>query len=49
MYLGLLQDIDDIDTYDSNVINCLQDYSSEIRNAECKRQVRQFLAVFSGF
>lgn len=40
-----LQDLDDIDTYDSSVINCLQDYSGEIKNAECKSQVKKYLQL----
>jgi Golgi apparatus protein 1 len=35
-YLG---DLDTMDTYDATVINCLQDYNSEIKSDECKAQV----------
>ncbi|KAG2452551.1 hypothetical protein HYH02_002788 [Chlamydomonas schloesseri] len=38
-------DLDDIDTYDSSVINCLQDYSAEIKNSECKSQVKKYLQL----
>ncbi len=41
------QDLDDIDTYDSSVINCLQDYSAEIKSSECKRQVKKYLVLAS--
>eukprot|EP00197_Chlamydomonas_leiostraca_P010927 CAMPEP_0202884756 /NCGR_PEP_ID=MMETSP1391-20130828/41312_1 /ASSEMBLY_ACC=CAM_ASM_000867 /TAXON_ID=1034604 /ORGANISM="Chlamydomonas leiostraca, Strain SAG 11-49" /LENGTH=982 /DNA_ID=CAMNT_0049567983 /DNA_START=167 /DNA_END=3115 /DNA_ORIENTATION=+ len=40
-------DLDDIDTYDSSVVNCLQDYSAEIKNAECKRQVKKYVVLAS--
>ncbi|GFR44890.1 hypothetical protein Agub_g6234 [Astrephomene gubernaculifera] len=40
-------DLDDIDTYDSSVINCLQDYSGEIKNGECKAQVKKYLQLAS--
>jgi hypothetical protein len=42
-----LQDLDDIDTYDSSVINCLQDYSNEIKSQECKNQVRKYVILAS--
>ncbi|MEW5299471.1 MAG: hypothetical protein WDW36_002486 [Sanguina aurantia] len=38
-------DLDDIDTYDSSVINCLQDYSSEIKTSECKKQVKKYVQL----
>ncbi|KAG1656262.1 hypothetical protein FOA52_011910 [Chlamydomonas sp. UWO 241] len=38
-------DLDDIDTYDSSIINCLQDYAPEIANAECKEQVNKYVAL----
>lgn len=41
------QDLDDIDTYDSSVVNCLQDYNAEIKNAECKRQVKKYVVLSS--
>lgn len=40
-----LQDLDDIDTYDSSVINCLQDYSAEIKTSECKKQVKKYVQL----
>lgn len=43
----LLQDLDDIDTYDSSVINCLQDYSAEIKSSECKTQVKKYVVLAS--
>lgn len=42
-----LQDLDDMDTYDSTVINCLQDFNSEIKNTECKRLVKKYIALAS--
>ncbi len=36
-----------MDTYDSSVINCLQDYSAEIKSQECKRQVKKYLILAS--
>lgn len=42
-----LQDLDDIDTYDSSVINCLQDYSTEIKSNECKGQVKKYVTLAS--
>ena len=41
------QDLDDIDTYDSSVINCLQDYSAEIKNDDCKVQVNKYAKLAS--
>ncbi|EFJ50582.1 hypothetical protein VOLCADRAFT_103797 [Volvox carteri f. nagariensis] len=40
-------DLDDMDTYDSSVINCLQDYADEIKNAQCKSQVKKYLQLAS--
>ncbi|GIL97843.1 hypothetical protein Vretimale_3387, partial [Volvox reticuliferus] len=40
-------DLDDMDTYDSSVINCLQDYSAEIKNPQCKAQVKKYLQLAS--
>mmetsp|Transcript_34914 Transcript_34914/g.77608 ORF Transcript_34914/g.77608 Transcript_34914/m.77608 type:complete len:994 (-) Transcript_34914:752-3733(-) len=40
-------DLDDIDTYDSSVINCLQDYSAELKSQECKRQVKKYVVLAS--
>ncbi|GLI58992.1 hypothetical protein VaNZ11_000814 [Volvox africanus] len=40
-------DLDDMDTYDSSVINCLQDYSAEIKNSQCKAQVKKYLQLAS--
>lgn len=42
-----VQDLDDIDTYDSSVINCLQDYSAEIKSGECKGQVKKYVQLAS--
>lgn len=42
-----LQDLDDMDTYDSTVINCLQDFNSEIQNTECKRLVKKYIVLAS--
>lgn len=36
-----------MDTYDSTVINCLQDFNSEIKNTECKRLVKKYIALAS--
>ena len=33
------QNLEDVDTYDASVVNCLQDFSSEIANEQCKEQV----------
>lgn len=41
------QDLDDMDTYDSTVINCLQDFNSEIKNVECKRLVKKYIVLAS--
>lgn len=43
--LAAAQDLDDIDTYDSSVINCLQDYSTEIKSGECKSQVKKYVTL----
>jgi len=40
-------DLDDMDTYDSTVINCLQDFNAEIKNTECKRLVKKYIALAS--
>ena len=39
------QDLDDIDTYDSSVVNCLQDYSAEIKSEQCKAQVNKYVKL----
>ena len=39
------QDLDDIDTYDSSVVNCLQDYSAEIKSEQCKAQVNKYVML----
>jgi hypothetical protein len=36
-----------MDTYDSTVINCLQDFNSEIKNTECKRLVKKYIVLAS--
>eukprot|EP00798_Chlamydomonas_sp_ICE-L_P010489 gene10489-8455_t len=36
-------DLDDIDMYDSSVINCLQDYTPEIKNKKCLEQVNKYI------
>ncbi|KAG1660746.1 hypothetical protein FOA52_010620 [Chlamydomonas sp. UWO 241] len=38
-------DLDEIDSYDSSVINCLQDYSAEMQNEECKGQVKKYMEL----
>ena len=43
-----MQDLDDIDTYDSSVINCLQDYAPEIKSTECKSQVKKYVVLAAG-
>lgn len=40
-------DLDEIDTYDSTVINCLQDYASEIKTTECKKEVQKYVELAS--
>eukprot|EP00798_Chlamydomonas_sp_ICE-L_P019976 gene19976-26687_t len=40
-------DLDDIDTYDTSVINCLQDYSDEISNKKCLKQVNKYVELAS--
>lgn len=35
-----VQDVEAIDSEDSYVIRCLQDYISEIKDPKCKKQVR---------
>ena len=42
-----MQDLDDIDTYDSSVVNCLQDYSAEIKSEQCKSQVNKYVKLAS--
>ncbi|KIY92688.1 Golgi apparatus protein 1 [Monoraphidium neglectum] len=41
-YLG---DVDSVGSYESTVINCLQDYSSEIKGDECRAQVKKYLKL----
>jgi Golgi apparatus protein 1 len=40
-------DLDNIDTYDSSVINCLQDYTAEIKSEQCKKQVKKYVTLAS--
>ncbi len=37
--------LEDIETFDLNVINCLQDYKSEIRTPQCKERVKHYVAL----
>ncbi|GFH23194.1 uncharacterized protein HaLaN_20773, partial [Haematococcus lacustris] len=41
------RDVDDIDTYDSTIINCLQDFRQEIKNTECSQQVKKYVILAS--
>ena len=45
-YLG---DIDSVDTYDSTIVNCLQDFAGEIRSDDCRGQVCSCFVVVVGF
>eukprot|EP00798_Chlamydomonas_sp_ICE-L_P016764 gene16764-23039_t len=36
-------DVDDMDMFDSSVINCLQDYTPEIKDKQCKQQVIKYV------
>ncbi|KAF8068299.1 GLG1 [Scenedesmus sp. PABB004] len=41
-YLG---DVDSMDTYDATVINCLQDFSEEIKTDACRAQVHKYVEL----
>eukprot|EP00798_Chlamydomonas_sp_ICE-L_P015210 gene15210-21287_t len=35
-------DLDDVDTFDPLIVNCLQDYKQEIKNQKCVQQVKKY-------